>query len=481
MNIHGGLLRCSTLFLLCLIFTLTTFANAAAIDQKRMDRDLDIMEAVLSRLLEESGDSHLSLEDAGVRGIYASGYGVLFLVDGEGIMGGGSHKLRVVVKHKQGGVSYKTVDPDSKEEEEAQEESILDEYRGPLVEFLGTYADAIGQLHGSDKITVLLIPGSSSPHGVNIFSSLPDVDALIKGIHMDKDSIRVRIKATLDSALSGIPDVAELHEMIKHSRADRHEILDEVREEITEAQQEAREEVAEAQREVAEARREVAEANREAKGVRVRVRRAERDARDAGRAARAVVHALGSRSSLQSDIVLEATVTRSDIESFNSGKINAKAFEGKVSFEERKLGDLVPKKVKILADILDKTVEHEDQYLHFRETQTSGIYLEGLGVIYFVRPQSHTMRFFHRDSEDTDRAAASKRLVDDITEVLADYGHTLKLLKPNESIICQVDLSGRAKNAPGRLILRAPMKAIDDYRKGRLDLDAFRRKVEIVD
>ena len=39
------------LILLALSLTLTTFANAAAIDQKRMDRDLDIMEAVLGRLL----------------------------------------------------------------------------------------------------------------------------------------------------------------------------------------------------------------------------------------------------------------------------------------------------------------------------------------------------------------------------------------------------------------------------------------------
>ena len=451
------------LILLALSLTLTTFANAAAIDQKRMDRDLDIMEAVLGRLLEENGDGLRSLEDAGVRGIYASGYGVLFLVDGEGIMGGGAHKLRVIIKQKQGGVSYKTVDPDSKEEEKAQEESVLEDYRGPLVEFLSTYADAIGQLRGSDKITVLLIPGSSSPHGVSISSSLPVVDALIKAIHIDKDSIQVRIKATLDSALSGIPDAAELHEMIRQGKAEHRETMVELEEEV------------------AEAKREVAEAQREAKGTWVRIRKAERDARDAGRAASAVVHALGSRSSLQSDIVLEATVTRSDIESFNNGKIDAQAFEGRVSFKERKLGDLVPRKVKILADILDKTVGQEDRWLPFRETQTSGIYQEGLGAIFFVRPQSHTVRFFHTDSEETDDLAARKGLVEDIIEVIADYGHTLKLLKPNESIICQVDPSGRKRNARGRLILRAPMKAIDDYRKGKLDLDAFRKKVEVTD
>ena len=452
-----GVLRGLTV-VLCASLVACASVDAGAVDRKRMNRDLDIMEAVLARLLQENGATHSSVDNAGVRGIYFDGYGALFLVDRTGLSGEGTHRVRVIARRGHGAVSYRVVDPDSIEAEgSAPDESILGKYRDSLIEFLGTYADAIGQLEPTDRVTVLINPGNGGTHDFSFGGDLPDVGALLKGIEISRDSIQVRIQATLDSALAGISEVTGVRKTDRNVKQERQE-------------------AEEAQLEMAEARREMARARRE-------IERTRREAKRAGRAARAVVLASKSGAQAQPDIVVAATVRRSDIEAFNKGNISEKAFSDRIAFRERKQEDLMSKKVSILAEILDRTVEQEDRWLPLKETRTTGIYQEGLGVIYFVRPQSRYFRFLRTATADEKNAeGVEEKLVKDITEAMADYGHTLRLLKPDESIICQVDLSARSHGGRARrLTLRAHKKAIDNYRKGNLDLDGFRKKVEILE
>ncbi len=96
--------RSRILMATCCILALTAGIDAA-VDRKRMDRDLDIMEAVLARLLNENGSSR-ELHDAIVQGIYFTGYGALFLVEGSGSWGAIPHRLRVISEGGHGKVDY---------------------------------------------------------------------------------------------------------------------------------------------------------------------------------------------------------------------------------------------------------------------------------------------------------------------------------------------------------------------------------------
>ena len=140
-----------------------------------MQRDLDIMEGVLEKLLTSAAPDLAPFKH--VRGVHFENYGVIFQVDKSSRFVYAFHtgnmresmerveksmrRLRKKLKHGQ---RYETGDvvvidkeviaPKPGKEINWQEQVV--QLKDRLAEFLGNYADAIGQLNASDKITVLL-------------------------------------------------------------------------------------------------------------------------------------------------------------------------------------------------------------------------------------------------------------------------------------------------------------------------------------
>jgi hypothetical protein len=135
-----------------LIFTSAALAQTQrALDAARMQRDVEIMEMVLERLLNENTTPFVRLGGHSARGVYLPDFGVLFRVpqalssfsyfefhaDDEGEVTGNSAQPAVSA---QG-----LITPEGETSASLESE---------LVEFFSRYADAIGQLGDHDRIAV---------------------------------------------------------------------------------------------------------------------------------------------------------------------------------------------------------------------------------------------------------------------------------------------------------------------------------------
>ncbi|MFQ6116088.1 MAG: hypothetical protein ACE5NG_18665, partial [bacterium] len=161
-------------FILGFLFLANTLAFAQAskhINWKRMQLDLDIMEGILNKLLNHSSlELHWGPWSSKARGLYFEGYGVIFQIDYSGyqlFVLNANELSKSIQQSKEEIIELKSrlkneaptlLKVKSKPEEEAEIAIAerIETLKEQLTEFLGTYADAIGQLETSDRITVLV-------------------------------------------------------------------------------------------------------------------------------------------------------------------------------------------------------------------------------------------------------------------------------------------------------------------------------------
>ena len=152
-----------TVLAFALTCSIQTVADAApqkeTVNYARMERDLRIMEGILDNILAGARPSPRLFGGAS-KGFYVEGYGVIFSVPVSSPRSTGLNdfSLPEVLGYSYG-YSYSV--PKAAEEHggqndsaDSREEKFQEEIRSKAVEFLGTYADAIGQLSPSDKISV---------------------------------------------------------------------------------------------------------------------------------------------------------------------------------------------------------------------------------------------------------------------------------------------------------------------------------------
>ncbi len=117
----------------------------------RMERDLDIMESVLDKLFESepgSGFSHTR-----TRGIYLPGLGAVFQVASREI------PIRSIEINKRSKtVIIHTREPEGTEPDSTTGEARLQNAMEPIMEFLGTYADAMQALPENENVIVIVLP-----------------------------------------------------------------------------------------------------------------------------------------------------------------------------------------------------------------------------------------------------------------------------------------------------------------------------------
>ncbi len=138
----------------CLLFITATgqaqTTRAAAFDTSRMQRDLEIMEAILDRLFDRSTPSfHFGGE--GSRGIYMPGYGVLFQVPNN------SFAFEIITLPPDGegvNVSEPQAPRASRSKVSARRKINRQDIRENLQNFFANYADAIGQIENDERVAV---------------------------------------------------------------------------------------------------------------------------------------------------------------------------------------------------------------------------------------------------------------------------------------------------------------------------------------
>lgn len=196
-------------------------------------------------------------------------------------------------------------------------------------------------------------------------------------------------------------------------------------------------------------------------------------------------------------ILLEATVTKRDIDAYNRGKIDEQTFRDRITFQEHESQPSRDKRIDIMADILASVFKREQEQnidLHFLSgTQSTGFYQKGIGALFLVSQKGNLFGndWYKQESDENDGLDAFKTAV---IETLADYGPTLRGLSPEESIIVHTNLIGGSNfkighkdktseiiKHPDRILFRVAKRDIEAYASKKIDLDTFRKRVAITE
>ncbi len=183
-----------------------------ALDTPRMQRDLEIMEMVLDRLLNESSAPALRLASPSARGVYLPEFGVLFQVP-QTLSAFSYYEF-----HTQSDENERPRNPARATAFGRGLSSSLpakisrEDFAGELMDFFSRYADAIGQLRGEDRIAVyrgggpeLSVFFNISGSGSNVMQAShqeqlawvrkSDLDALQAG-KLNEENFKSRVSST---------------------------------------------------------------------------------------------------------------------------------------------------------------------------------------------------------------------------------------------------------------------------------------------
>ena len=411
----------------------------ADIDWKRMKRDLAIQESILDQFLETKRGSTtgLYIENHGIS-LIASGGVEKYEVQLHAI---GDKNVNIVAIPDKNVVRIQKIKRDKSnenEEEEILEFSMTEKTpeasqnekkeqnearKKQITEFLSLYGNAIGQLKDDDRVTILL---HSTERYFHSFSSS----------HFDK-----RMEA-----------LKKQHEGLKkqiETLKKTHESSDKQMEETEKKQLGTL-------------------------GIRMGALQKEREA--SKNIAFTITHPKG--------ILLEATVTKRDIDAYNRGKIDEQTFHDRITFREHKSQPARDKTIDIMADILTNILK-KDTDLHFLSgTQSTGFYQKGTGALFLV---SQKPSLLHFEPKNIDALKAA------VIATLADYGPTLRGLSPEESIIVHTNLVGQSHfkighkdkttdiKPPDRILFRVAQRDIEAYASQKIDLDTLKKRVVVTE
>ena len=197
---------------LSLVLAASAWAQPA-LDRARMQRDLDIMEMVLERLLSENSAPMMRLGGRAARGVYLPEFGVLFQLPPAWYgysycqIHAGDEEDAAVQEGMPPARAYGRRLPSGRAAE------IFDE---ELFDFFSRYADAIGQLRPEDRIAVYRSAGPE----VAIFFSFPGMEnGRIASAH--RETLAWVKKSDLDALQSGRIGTADLKQRMSLTQAQR--------------------------------------------------------------------------------------------------------------------------------------------------------------------------------------------------------------------------------------------------------------------
>lgn len=124
--------------------------SARTLDRSRMQRDIEIMEMVLDRLLNNQAGRFMRLGTFSARGTYVPNFGVLFQIPNSSpfvAIYETEERAGGAVVEKSGAARSRTA---ARGEQSENDENLNKE----ILEFFSRYADAIGQLADEDRVAV---------------------------------------------------------------------------------------------------------------------------------------------------------------------------------------------------------------------------------------------------------------------------------------------------------------------------------------
>jgi len=369
------------IFLFIFFFSLSFLPLSAQVsapfDTARMERDLDIMNAILDRLVFNVPAHFARLGSGSTKGIYLPDYGVIFLMPNQSnsfAIYSLTGKIRQLEEEQQRRVKATTrakTGEGSGTAYEYRTENKRD-FKTPLIEFFSNYADAIGQLDDAERIAIYTSSGGSA-----FYSVTGPGQSIWRG----------------------------------GTEAGAEEVL--------------------------------------------------------------------------------AVARKADIVALRSGKLKTDEFTDRLIFKNIET-EASNSEIDIMARIIDTALQGRTREQAFHADHSRGIYLDDFGAIFFTNAtfgRELQMKIFQdmarRELEEslnkrvTELQNASeqrreswtaqyKKFKQQLSEVLADYGHTLRRLKPQDNIVITADLDNAPDDGRSYLICRIKKQHIDAFNAGRI-------------
>jgi hypothetical protein len=364
---------------------------SAAFDTARMQRDLDIMNAILDRLVFNTPSHFFHLGGDATKSIYLPDYGVIFLMPMR------SYGMRVYSLSGDAERQYrKTVENYSRATARAKARSSgsgssepkrddVQKFKAPLVEFFAKYADAIGQLDEAEKITVYATGGDdwffSAGEGWTISAS-------------------------------------------------------------------------------------------------------------------------GEKEAGGKDIL--AVARKADIVALRTGRLKSEDFNSRLVFQNVD-PEAASSEIDIMARIIDTALQGRARQSMFHSSNSRGIHLDDYGVIFFTNVaigQDFSIRILEDFGKRATQESIERRLVDlqtasrqrqedwlaefkkfklQLSEVIADYGHTLRQLRPQDNIVITADLESAPENAPQFLVCRVKKQQVDAFNARRISREQLLKQIAFME
>ena len=216
-----------------------------------------------------------------------------------------------------------------------------------------------------------------------------------------------------------------------------------------------------------------------------------------------------AKSEEESPSGLKITAKKSDIVNFRKGKIDEKTFRNRVTFHKRLDSKQKNRNIDIMANILNTALNRKHRGEFRMDGKNRGIYLDGLGALFFIRGyllgerdvityeyylgkylkeqeemQASRVKTTTKSKKPEERIKESiKGFKDELVELVGDYGHTLRTLKPTEYVVVNINFKDNWRahflESPQQVILKVRKQDLDRYDRGELTLAALRKKVEI--
>ncbi len=193
---------------------------------------------------------------------------------------------------------------------------------------------------------------------------------------------------------------------------------------------------------------------------------------------------------------LEASARKGDLLDFKRKKLSSAQLKQHIKFRENTESEMSDRSIEIMAGILGNSL-NPNRHSGLRAGSPRGIRVAGFGALFFLQ-QNAFMGFRHFSSsldevkerinvnvaveevEET-TAASINELKLSLLRLVADYGHTLRAIGPQELVVVTVDLNGSMplnSRAPKRLILTVQKRNLDDFTEGKLSFEQLRKRVE---
>lgn len=409
-----------------------------AIDYDKMDRDLRIMEKVISMVLSEEDLKYFKPQK--VKGAYLEDYGVVFMVP----ITSTSSFLRSVRSEK----------------EQTVEESFK-KIREKLTDFASSYADAIKQMKPNDWITMVVNPSSRARLG--IIYEFDRVLSLSRGVTVVGEEegfkpfsfiMSVR-KSDITSYREGAMTIDQFSEAVLYSP-----IGAESEDYMTPKMQKDIEILRGILETVLEDHLNTSFTSESIQGTYLR---------DYG-----VLFTVNAGSAISlSTAVYDIRIEPPALPEIKVGDIKLGIDLTGVKAIADSLKALKVDSLKVLQKQVQEKYRTEVEKLILQSQQKN---LENTRLRLGWLTDQQLSLAQKRTEEDKEKI---EKLVDLLINVIGDYGHTIRELNPEDQIAILFSSSGYRAGTSGtvNLMLTAQYSDILDYSKGRITLDVFKSKV----